>query len=67
MEHIIEKYEGTPMYLFANEDVVNFYPKFGFKRVSEKLPVCHCEINNDNKPKNFNIMTLKCGIMYANG
>ena len=51
MEHIIEKYEGTPMYLFANEDVVNFYPKFGFKRVSEKLPVCHCEINNDNKPK----------------
>jgi len=51
MEYIIEKYEGSPMYLFANEDVVNFYPKFGFNCVFEKLPVCHCIINNDTNPK----------------
>lgn len=47
MEHIIEKYDGVPMYLSANDGVVNFYPKFGFKRVYEKLPIYKCEINND--------------------
>lgn len=50
MEHIIEKYEGVPMYLSANEGVVDFYPKFGFERVFEKLPVCEYEIRNDIKP-----------------
>jgi GNAT superfamily N-acetyltransferase len=50
MEHIIKKYKGVPMYLCANDEVVNFYPKFGFKRVFEKLPVCELEINNDIKP-----------------
>jgi GNAT superfamily N-acetyltransferase len=50
MEHIIKKYEGIPMYLSANEGVVDFYPKFGFQRVYEKLPVCRCEINNDLDP-----------------
>lgn len=46
MDHIIEKYEGTPMYLSANETVVDFYPRFGFKQVYEKLPICDCNINN---------------------
>lgn len=46
MEHIIEKYEGLPMYLFANEGVIDFYPKFGFKRIYEKLPVYECKIDN---------------------
>lgn len=50
MEHIIEKYGNIPMYLSANESVVDFYPKFGFKRVYEKLPVCDCVVNNDIKP-----------------
>ncbi|HEY8422196.1 MAG TPA: GNAT family N-acetyltransferase [Thermoclostridium sp.] len=50
MEHIIKKYENVPMYLSANDSVVDFYPKFGFKRVYEKLPVCECAINNDAKP-----------------
>lgn len=50
MEHIVQKYDGVPLYLSANEEVVNFYPKFGFKRVFEKLPVYECEINNDFKP-----------------
>lgn len=47
MEHIIEKYGNIPMYLSANEGVINFYPKFGFKNITEKLPVCEYEINND--------------------
>ncbi|MTI71363.1 MAG: GNAT family N-acetyltransferase [Firmicutes bacterium] len=49
MEHIINKYKDVPMYLSANDGVVNFYPKFGFERVYEKLPVCEVEIENHIK------------------
>jgi predicted N-acetyltransferase YhbS len=37
MEIILEEYENKYdyMYLFANQNVLNFYPKFGFKRVNE--------------------------------
>ena len=51
MEHIIEKYPYTPMYLSANDTVLDFYPKFGFKRVYEKLPVLDIKINNQTEPK----------------
>lgn len=54
MEHIIQKYDGVPMYLSANDGVVDFYPKFGFKRVFEKLPVYECKINNSNKVNKLN-------------
>lgn len=50
MEHIIEKYGNVPMCLSANESVVNFYPKFGFKRIYDKLPVCEYTINNGAMP-----------------
>jgi len=50
MKHIIEKYDNVPMYLSANDNVVNFYPKFGFRRVYEKLPVCECAVNNHIRP-----------------
>jgi predicted GNAT family N-acyltransferase len=50
MEHIISKYEGIPMYLSANDGVVDFYPRFGFKRIFEKLPVCETEIDNHISP-----------------
>lgn len=50
MEHIIKKYQGIPMYLSANDGVVDFYPRFGFRRVFEKLPVCELDINNDIIP-----------------
>lgn len=46
MEHIIEKYEGLPMYLSANEGVLDFYPRFGFERIEDKQPVCDCKISN---------------------
>jgi predicted GNAT family N-acyltransferase len=50
LEHILEKYKHVPMYLYANETVLDFYPKFGFKRAYEKLPVYECKINNNIKP-----------------
>ena len=39
MNHILEEYEGKYdfMYLFANNSVLDFYPKFGFERVEETL------------------------------
>jgi len=51
MDHIISKYDGIPMYLSANDSVVDFYPKFGFTRTYEKLPICNCEINNKIEPQ----------------
>ncbi|GIN87434.1 GNAT family acetyltransferase [Heyndrickxia sporothermodurans] len=37
MDYIIDKYEGYSdfIYLFANDKVFDFYPKFGFARVQE--------------------------------
>ena len=39
MNKILEEYENKydVMYLFANESVLDFYPKFGFKAVEEHL------------------------------
>ncbi|MBT2648446.1 GNAT family N-acetyltransferase [Bacillus sp. ISL-34] len=39
MNHIIDKYEKEYdfIYLFANETVLDFYPKFGFKKVQESI------------------------------
>ncbi|TYQ16171.1 UNVERIFIED_CONTAM: putative acyltransferase [Acetivibrio alkalicellulosi] len=50
INHIINKYDSFPMYLSANDGVVNFYPKFGFERIFEKLPVCSVEIKNHISP-----------------
>mgnify|MGYP000853796058 FL=1 len=38
MEHILDKYLGTPAFLFANKSVLEFYPKFGFEPVMEVQP-----------------------------
>ena len=37
MNHILEKYENETdfIYLFANDTVLDFYPKFGFEKVQE--------------------------------
>lgn len=51
MDHIIDKYHQVPMYLSANKNVTDFYPKFGFKRVYEKLPKVKCQLNNRLKLK----------------
>ncbi len=46
MEHIVAKYRGTPMYLYADDEVLDFYPKFGFERVYEKQPVSDSVVDN---------------------
>jgi len=51
MEHIINKYPDTPMYLSANETVLDFYPRFGFKRISDRLPISEYKITNDIVPR----------------
>lgn len=47
MENIINKYPDVPMYLSANETVTNFYPRFGFESIFEKLPVTKYAIQNE--------------------
>lgn len=50
MEHILDKYKNVPMYLGANDSVTQFYPRFGFQRIHEKLPVAQVIINNEIEP-----------------
>ena len=50
MEHVIAKYPDTPMYLFANDSVLNFYPRFDFVRTYEKQPVARYAIQNAVTP-----------------
>ena len=50
MERVIERYPTTPMYLSANESVLDFYPRFGFRPAREKLPVLDCAIDNACPP-----------------
>jgi len=50
MERILEKYKDRSMYLFANETVLEFYPRFGFERIRERLPVAEYAIDNDIAP-----------------
>lgn len=42
-----KKYDG--IYLFANDSVVNFYPKFGFFSVNEYQYIKQMEVNNITK------------------
>lgn len=46
MEHILEKYPDVPTFLFANSSVLDFYPKFGFKRIYESSPSIAMRIDN---------------------
>ncbi len=47
MNHILQKYKDRAMmFLFANETVLNFYPKFGFRPVQESLFICESNLPN---------------------
>lgn len=65
MEHIIRKYDNVPMYLSANDSVVDFYPRFGFKRVYEKLPICACTIDNACVPHKLSMTIPRSGITFT--
>jgi len=50
MERVLARYPRQPMYLSANESVLDFYPRFGFRPVREKLPALICTIDNASPP-----------------
>lgn len=47
MEFIMERYLNVPMFLHANDSVIDFYPKFGFTPVSYKQPYINYHLKND--------------------
>jgi len=51
MEKILEEYKekADGIYLFANDSVLNFYPKFGFKKSTQYQYSKTIEINTDQK------------------
>lgn len=51
MERVIGRYGEMPMYLSANEEVLDFYPRFGFRQAQEKVPAISCRIDNDVAPR----------------
>jgi len=38
MEHVLHEYAAAPAFLFAHEGVLGFYPRFGFKQMTEVQP-----------------------------
>jgi len=56
MEAIFSKYPAEPAFLFGNDSVVNFYPKFGFKPAQEYLPFLTQTIDN---PTPMQRLTIK--------
>jgi len=46
MEHVLNIYKNTPAFLFANESVIDFYPRFGFRQVQTHRPVIKATKNN---------------------
>ncbi len=48
---MLKRYSGTPVFLFANESVLDFYPKFGFAPVAMELPVSDVVLDNDLAPE----------------
>lgn len=62
MKHILKEYENTCdfMYLFANDTVLDFYPRFGFTRLNEsefclELAKSPIRMNSDIKVKKLTI------------
>jgi len=47
MQHILELYHSTPVFLDANASVADFYPKFGFRQIQFYAPEIEMIINND--------------------
>ncbi|MGJ7911242.1 GNAT family N-acetyltransferase [Neobacillus sp. LXY-1] len=47
MEKVLEDYSHIPfMYLFANDTVLDFYPKFGFRHMEETIFSCNYMVAN---------------------
>jgi len=46
IEHVLSVYSDTPAFLFANDSVRDFYPRFGFKQVQTYRPTEKVMTNN---------------------
>jgi len=44
MERVMSDYNDVPAFLFANESVLNYYPRFGFQQVQVYKPVLKAEL-----------------------
>lgn len=71
MEHILKEYEckADGLYLFANNSVVNYYPKFGFRPIKEYeyyIPLSSSDVINPYKLEKVD-MTQKeqCERLYS--
>jgi len=49
MERIMSDYADIPMFLFANNSVLDFYPRFGFRQVQIFKPVLEEALNGNQK------------------
>jgi GNAT superfamily N-acetyltransferase len=59
MEHISNLYPGVPAFLFGNDNVLDFYPKFGFRVAEEKQAFIKQEIHNEGEMIKLNIKDPK--------
>ncbi|MFP4457616.1 MAG: GNAT family N-acetyltransferase [Clostridia bacterium] len=61
MEKVLDEYSEYPIiFLFASDDVSDFYKKFEFMRIGEIIPYINVENNNTlNKPKNITLESDK--------
>jgi N-acetylglutamate synthase-like GNAT family acetyltransferase len=64
MEKVLAEYKQCPLlFLFANNKVLDYYPKFGFSRVNEGAPqiaVADCHVQRKNAVKiNINATCLR--------
>ena len=48
LNFVLERYSQAPLFLFANENMLDFYPRFGFHRIYESRPTL--ERQTSNKP-----------------
>jgi GNAT superfamily N-acetyltransferase len=44
LEHILFQSPDVPMFLIANPSVLDFYPKFGFRRLLDRAPFIECDL-----------------------
>ena len=48
---LLRRYAETPVFLFANDSVSDFYPKFGFSAARTMRPVARLSIDNPFEPE----------------
>ena len=55
MEHVLSLYADTPAFLFANDSVIDFYPRFGFRQEQTYKPTINIRISNHFEPVKLSV------------